>query len=613
MAQVPRPLAAMITRMTSPSTVHALESSQSSAGGVAQTDNFLLQVADAVNTTLDLDTLLGRVAELVRQVIPFEVFAILLLNEKTQELRIRFQIGHPKEVEKVRIKVGEGVTGIAAQRREPILVNDVRADSRYIGQPGIAAELAIPLITKNKVIGVIDIESSQPGFFNEDHKRLLSLVASRIASGIENARLYTRVFRQAKTLTVLNEISRELTSILHVDELLKRVGELISRLIDYQMFSVLELEDNKLRHLFSLRFNEAIQIKHDIPLGEGVVGHAALYREPVLVPDVTKDSRYIQLNPETRSELAVPLIYKDRVLGVLDIEHTRRGYFTEDHMRTITTLAAQVAIAIENARLYERVERQERRLKKDLELARELQVRLLPASYPKLRNAEVFARFVPAQAISGDMYDFLNYPARDGSGARTALAIGDVSGKGAPAALYAAMVAGILRSHAADQPGPAEMLGRINASLSEHRIDAQFVAITYALWHDDSLLLQIANSGLPRPVFVRDGEVHRIEAVGLPLGLFDAAEYDEMTFQCRPGDLVVFFSDGLVDARNRNGELFGREGIERVVAANAGASAEAVINAIFQAVSRFSAGTSTYDDQTAVALRIVEPRKRAGE
>lgn len=569
-----------------------------------ETDHFLLQVADAVNTTLDLDTLLERVAELVRRVIPYEVFAILLLNDKTQELRIRFHIGHPKEVEKFRIRVGEGVTGVAAQRREPVLVNDVLRDSRYIGLPGINSELAIPLITKNKVIGVIDMESKQAGFFTEEHKRLLSLVASRIAAGIENARLYTRVARQAKTLTVLNEISRELTSILNVDQLLKRIGELTSRLIDYQMFSILELIDNKLVHRFSLHFNEAIQIKHDIPIGEGFVGYAALHREAVLVPDVTKDARYIQLNPETRSELAVPLIYKDRVIGVLDIEHTRKGYFTEDHMRTITTLAGQVAIAIENARLYEHVERQERRLQKDLELARELQGRLLPATFPALKNAEIFARFIPARAIGGDLYDFLNYPAHGDSEARTGLVIGDVSGKGAPAALYAAMVSGVVRSHATDQPGAAEMLSRINGSLHEHRIDGQFVSIIYALWHDHSRLVQIANSGLPRPIFVRNGELNRVEAVGLPLGLFDSATYDEVTFECLPGDLIVFFSDGLVDARNTAEELFGRDGIEKVVAENAGGSAEEIVNAIFHAVASFSTRMETYDDQTVVALKV---------
>src|SRR5579863_2234188 len=426
----------------------------------------LLEVADVLATSLDLDTTLRRVAEVVRKVIDYEIFAILLLNEKTQELRMRFQTGYPPEfAERARVKVGEGVTGRAAQSRQAVLVDDVTQDPTYIaGVPNVRSELAVPLITKNRVIGVIDLEGREPGYFNEEHKRLLTLVASRIAGGIENAQLYTRTTRQARILVLLNEIARELSSILNLDELLSRVAELLRKLIDYQMFSILLLDSSgeTLQHRFSLRFNENIHLKNDIPMGRGLVGAAAQSKQAVLVPDVCKDPRYIEGNPETRSELAVPLIYKDKVIGVLDLEHTRRGFFTDDHKRTVTTLAAQVAIAIENARLYEQIASQEKRLERDLEMARQLQFRLLPPVLPKLAHLDIAAKFVPARAIGGDLYDFVNY-----SLSRTAIVIGDVSGKGAPAAIYAALVSGILRSHAPIEPGPSEMLSAVNFSLGE--------------------------------------------------------------------------------------------------------------------------------------------------
>jgi len=566
-------------------------------------DPLLLEVADVVNTTLDLDTTLRRVAELVRKVIDYEIFAILLLNEKTQELRFRFQVGYTKEVaERLRIRVGEGVTGIAAQRREAILVADVSTDPRYISAvPNVHSELAVPLIVKNRLIGVIDIESPQLNHFTEEHKRLLTLIASRMAVGIENARLYTRTTRQARTLVLLNEIARELTSILNVDELLKRIAELLSRLIDYQMFSILLVDPagDKLQHRFSQRFLENIQLKHDIPMGRGVVGAAAELKQAVLVPDVTKDPRYIKLNPETRSELAVPLIYKDKVIGVLDLEHTRRGFFTEDHRRTVTTLAAQVAIAIENARLYEEIARQEKRLERDLAMARTLQVRLLPPAVPKLAHLDIAAKFVPARAIGGDLYDFVGY-----SLSRTAIVIGDVSGKGAPAAIYAALVSGILRSHAPIEPGPAEMLSAVNFSLGERRIEGQFVSLIYAVWDDRSRTLQVSNSGLPRPIYFHDGKLEIIEATGLPLGLFDEAEYDEFSFKAKPGDLFLFFSDGILDASNQAGDLFGRERVGEIVAAHPSASVDDVVKLIFEAVNEHAAGGEAFDDQTVVAIRV---------
>jgi sigma-B regulation protein RsbU (phosphoserine phosphatase) len=570
----------------------------------------LLEVADVVNTTLDLDTTLRRVAELVRKVIDYEIFAILLVNEKAQDLRIRFQVGYAREVaERIKIKIGQGVTGLAAQRREAILVDDVSKHPEYI--PAVAnvrAELAVPLIVKNRVIGVLNLEAQEAGRFTEEHKRLLTLIGSRMAVGIENARLHTRTTRQARTLVLLNEIARELTSILNVDELLKRIAELLSRLIDYQMFSILLVDaaGEKLQHRFSLRFQENIQLKHDVPLGKGLVGDAAQRRQAVLVADVSKDPRYILLNPETRSELAVPLIYKDKVIGVLDLEHTRRGFFTEDHKRTVTTLAAQVAIAIENARLYEEIARQEKRLERDLALARELQFRLLPQSLPKLADLDLAAKFRPARAIGGDLYDFVNY-----SQARLGMVIGDVSGKGAPAAIYAALVSGILRSHAPIEPGPAEMLRAVNFSLGERRIEGQFVSLIYAVWDDRNRSLQVANSGLPRPLYCHDGKIEVIEATGLPLGLFDDAEYDEFTFKAKPGDMFVFFSDGILDARNKAGDMFGRTRVEQVIAGCAEISADCVVKALFKAVTEHAAGEEAFDDETVVAIRVKgEPKRK---
>ncbi len=570
-------------------------------------DRYLLEVADAVNTTLDLNTLLQRIAEMLKRLLDYEIFAILLLNEKTQELRVRFQVGHPPEVaERIRIKVGKGVTGQAVLRREAVLVNDVSAEQNFINSaPGVRSELAVPLIAKNKVIGVLDVEAAQPGAFTDEHKHLLTLFASRIAIGIENARLYTQVARQARQLTLLTEISRELTSILNLDQLLKRVADLVARIIDYEMFSILLLDPTGqlLQHRFSLRFKENVHLKHEIPIGQGLVGYAAQTGQAVLVPDVSKDSRYIMANPETRSELCIPLIYKEKVIGVLDIEHTRRGFFNDDHVRIMTTMAAQVAIAIENATLYERIARQEQRLEHDFALARELQFRLLPQKLPKLKNAEVAARFSPARQIGGDLYDFLKYSGHGNIG----IAVGDVSGKGAPAAIYAALVSGITRSHSVEEPSAAGMLEAINLSLAERPIDAQYVSMIYAIWDDGQRTLQVANSGLPRPLHLRNGKFEEIPVTGLPIGLFSNATYEEHNVRCKPGDVFLFLSDGITDATSAAGNMFGRGRLEKTVLKYAGGSADEIAQAIFTAVSEHAKGVDAFDDQTIVVLKVKGP------
>jgi sigma-B regulation protein RsbU (phosphoserine phosphatase) len=574
-------------------------------------DGFLLEVAEAVNTTLDLETLMRRISELVRRIIHYDVFAILLLNEKKQELRIRFQVGHSQEVaDSIRVKVGEGITGMAALRGEPVLVNNVLHEPGYIASGvKVLSELAVPLIVKGRTIGVIDVEASESNFFSEEHRSVLMLIATRVAVAVENARLYTRVSRQAKQLTLLNEISRELTSILNLDHLFQRVADLLQRLLDYQMFSILLLDEQRtrLQHRFSLRFKESVQIKHDIPLGRGLVGLAAEQNQTLLVPDVRRDPRYFQLNPETQSELVVPLVYKGQVIGVLDLEHIKRDYFTEEHARMMKTLAAQVAIALENARLYEKIEKQEQRLEKDMSLARELQYRLFPHRTPHLRNAELAARTVPARTIGGDLYDYLALP----GGGQTALIVGDVSGKGAPAAIYAALVSGILRSHVDEASGAAEMLRAVNVSLAERPIAAQFVCMTCALWDDAAMTLRIAGSGLPLPMRCRaSGRSAAVDATGLPLGLFPDAGYDEVTFQAAPGDVFLFVSDGITDAQNAAASSFGIGRLSRLLERVRRNSAAEIVGAVFDEVNRFVGDVEAFDDQTVAVLKIKDSAEK---
>ncbi len=574
--------------------------------------DFLHKLADALNTTLDLNTLMHRVADLVRAVIDYKIFAILLINERAEDLRMRFQIGHSTEVERMRIKLGRGVSGQAALQRKSILVEDVAQSENYIdANPNVRSELAVPLIIKNKVIGVIDIQSEQVGYFTLEHQRLLELVASRMAIAVENARLYTRVSRQAQTLGVLNDISREITSILDPNDLLERIAHLLKRVIDFQMFSILlwNHRTQHFEHSFSSRFGERVIRERIIALGEGLIGTSAQLREPVLAPDVRKDSRYIEANPEVRSELAVPLVYKGEVIGVLDLEHTRVNYYNEDHQRTLSTLGSQIAISIANARLYQRIHEEEQRMERDLEMARQVQLRLMPSRPPKLERAEIAAQFVAARSIGGDVYDYLDY----GPG-RVGVALGDVSGKAAPAALYAALISGILRSLAPQHLSPAEMLAALNDQLQERKLDSQYVTMLMAVWDDSNQTLQIANAGSVQPLFVAANPaneqrptVRTINAEGFPLGLFPNAEYEEFTLSTQPGDLIVFFSDGIVDAINADSEMFGDDRLKELLESQRQPTARSTVDAILQAVTDFQAGTAHFDDETIVVLRVLEP------
>ena len=562
--------------------------------------DFLLEVSDATAATLDLDQLLANVAEIIQRVLPYEVFAILLYNERRHDLRIRYAVGHREEVvQNLSVKLGEGVTGTAAVRREPVLVGDVRNDSRYLNTiDAVRTELAVPMTARGRLVGVIDLQSTRLNAYTEYDRTLLRLLAGRVSIAIDNARLYRRVERQNRTLKTLANLSREFSSILDLNELLGKIATTVRAVINYDAFSILAVDQQAkaLRHLFSLRYDQRVNIDN-VPLGKGITGAAAESRDVVRVHDTAKDERYIASHPDVRSEVAVPLIMQDRVVGVMDLESDRVGYFSDDHVRTLALLAPQVASSVENARLYEELAVRERSLEEDLKAARELQRILIPDAAPEIEGLEAAVRLRPAREISGDIYEIFRHP--DGP---AVIAFGDVSGKGAAAALYGSLVSGLLRSIAPRRRRPANLLMAVNEALIERRVEARYVTLCVLLWDPATRQFVIANAGALPPMICRAREILKIRAEGVPLGLLDAREYEELVFQAEPGDVLLLYSDGITDHLNPNGVEYGRRRLADVVKAGCGRHSRDLVEAILADLDRWS--TTAFDDQTLFAMKV---------
>jgi sigma-B regulation protein RsbU (phosphoserine phosphatase) len=562
--------------------------------------DFLLEVSAAITLTLDLDQLLANVAEIVQKVLPYDLFAILLYNDRRRDLRIRYAVGHRDEVVRnLSIAVGEGITGIAAASREPVLVADVRNDARYLNTvDAVRTELAVPMTARGKLVGVIDMQSARVNAYTEYDRALMRLIAARVSIAIDNARLYRRVERQNRTLKTLANISREFSSLLDLNELLSKIATTMRDLMDYDAFSILSVDHQAkaLKHLFSIRYDQRVNIDN-VPLGKGLTGAAAESREVVRVHDTAKDPRYICSHPDIRSEVAVPLIVQDRVVGVMDLESNRIGYFSDDHVRTLALLAPQVASSVENARLYAELAQRERRMEEDLEAARELQRILLPDSEPDIEGLEAAVRLRPAREISGDIYDI--FEQREG---QTVIAMGDVSGKGAAAALYGGLMSGLLRTLAPRRPRPAELMRALNDALVERRVEARYVTLGLLLWDATTRRIVMANAGAIPPMICRGNEILKIRVEGVPLGLLDAREYEEVTFQAEPGDTIVLYSDGITDHINASGTEFGRGRLAQLVRSNCHISADALILEIFKELDKFS--TVAFDDQSVFVMKV---------
>lgn len=564
--------------------------------------DFLLGVADATSETLDLDRLLANVASIIKEVVPIDVFAILLYSEKAHGLRIRYSIGHRDEVVRnLVIPLGEGITGAAAATRLPILVDDVRGDLRYISSlDAVRSELAVPMMARGKIVGVIDVQSTRVKAYTEHDRALLRLLASRVAVSIDNARLYRRVERQNRTLRVLAHLSQEFSSILDLDELLSKIAKTVRALINYDAFSIMlvDTERRLLRHRFSERFDKRVDLDN-VPLGKGITGAAAESRRPVRVNDTLADPRYIASHPEIRSEVAVPLVVHDRVVGVLDVESERIGYFSDEHVRMLTLLAPQIASSVENARLYEELNQRERRMEQDLKAARKLQSVLLPRKAPEIRGLDIAIRGRAAREITGDVYDFFEH-----SNEYSVLAFGDVSGKGAAAALYGALVSGLLRILAPRRRGPAALLRSLNEALLERKVDAQYATLLVMLWESSTCKLTIANAGAEPPLICRGGEVHKPRVEGVPIGLLDDQEYEETVFETHPGDVLLFYSDGVEDQLNSRGEEFGQERLIRSLKRHCALPPQALTDELFNELDAYMDGTPRTDDQTIIVARV---------
>jgi sigma-B regulation protein RsbU (phosphoserine phosphatase) len=563
----------------------------------------LVEIGEEINSSLDLDEVLRKTAALVKRLVDYEIFSVLLVDESTRRLYHRFTIGYGDGGGKDWvIPIGQGITGTAAATGRAVRVPDVREDPRYINLiDSVRSELVVPLMVKGQAIGVLDIQSTQVDYFTRDQQSVLTLMASRLATAIENARLFERVRSQADTLLVLNEVGREANSILAVEELLRRAAELVKRVIDYQILGILLYDGaaKVYRHRLDVKYGQSAQGKLRVTPNEGIVGAAIAAKVPVRVADVTLDPRYIAVNPETRSELAIPMLNQGRVIGVLDLESPQVNYFTEQHEQTLTILAAHLAVSLENARLYEKLARDEARMERELAAAQRLQTALLRPVPDTDYGLDITARIHSAREVCGDLYDFLSYGTQ-----QLGVALGDVSGKGSAAALYGAVATGILRSLSPHKLQPAELLRQLNQLVCDRRVEGRYMTICFATWQKARRTLRLANAGQTQPLLWKDGHVEQIKLTGFPIGIFDDATYEEWNVRLKPGDILVFFSDGLTEAANREGKFFGTHRLMDLLAAHPDLRSSEIAARMLEEVDKFTQGGAITDDRTLVVMKV---------
>ncbi|MEP6914130.1 MAG: GAF domain-containing SpoIIE family protein phosphatase [Acidobacteriota bacterium] len=568
----------------------------------------LFDLGRRVTAVLDFDTLLAEIPRLIGRLISFEAFAVYLLDERRGVLRSAYAVGYPESAKAVRLKPGAGLVGVAVETEQPVLVNDLASDPRYIEfVPGMNSEIVVPLMHKSRTIGALNILSRNPDQFTARDVAIVRQFAAHVAVALVNARLFEVSRRDADAFETLAEIGREVAAVLDLDELFLRIAQLTKRVIDYRTFGILLLDEGRgeLEMKLAVQYGEKVDVPR-VRLGEGLIGYAALHRETVLVSDVSQDPRYINLVPDVRSELAIPMLLQDRCIGAIDLESPELDAFSKRDVEILTLLASQAAVAIENARLYKEVRANEERLEKELRFAQRVQTALLPAGPPKrLKGIEVAALFASAHELGGDFHDYLAPEANT-----LVVAVGDVSGKGVPAALYSAFAAELVRGrtfrrrYLPDRSSPAGVLSSVNTILQERQLEEYYCTLCYTVFDLKRRILTLANSGLPYPIRCSGDTCAQIELPGVPLGSFPGSTYDELTFPLLLGDLFVLCTDGVFESMNGQGQEFTGARLIEVVGRLRDQPPAKVVEGIFDAVHEWRGETPPNDDMTAVAVRI---------
>jgi len=573
----------------------------------------LFDLGRRVTSVLELEELLPKIPELIARLIPFDAFGVYLYDERREELRLEYAEGYPDREAGFRIKAGEGIVGRAVMQLQPIVVDNAADDPHYIEVvPGMVSDLVVPLTYKSRSVGALNVLSHNEGQYGERDVQILRQFGAHVAVALENARLFEQARRDADAFETLAEIGREVAALLDLDELLPRIAQLAKRVVGYRTFGILLLnEDTRaLEMRVAVQYGEKVSLPH-VKLGEGLVGYAALHREAVVVPDVSQDPRYIKVVEDVRSELAVPLLLKDRCIGVFDLESPELDAFSKRDVEILTLLASQAAVAIENARLYAEVSDTEARLEKELRFAQRVQAALLPTELPKrLKGVDVAAAFSAARELGGDFHDFLSPESNT-----LVVALGDVSGKGVPAALYSVFAGELVRGrtfrrrYVPERSTPAGVLSSMNTILHQRQLEEYYCTLIYAVFDVKRRSLTLSNSGVPYPVHCSADRCGLIELPGVPLGSFFGSTYDEITVPIAPHDVFVFCSDGVSEAMNTRGEEFTSARLMEVVKENRAQNARDIVQAVVSAVEAWRDGAPPNDDMTVVALKFNIPER----
>jgi len=413
---------------------------------------------------------------------------------------------------------------------------------------------------------------------------------------------------RVERLALLLSVARDLSSILDLDRLLNEVSRLLQDIVPFEHFSLFlyDKERKELTWRVGIGYaDESRRWLQRIPVTKGLVGRSIRTLSSVLSHDVSAEPDFLPAKTDRgeipRSALAVPLVHQGSAVGVMTVESTRRGDFDTEQEQMLAALGGTLAIAIVNARLYEELRARERKLDNDFQLAKQVQRSMLPDEPPSIPGFDIGTAYHPADNLSGDFYDFLRLPST-----QRGLLIADVAGKGVGAAMIMAGARGAVRSAAQQQERPSSVLQAVNRRLFRDIQRNVYVTMCYGVLDPTERTFTYSSAGHFPPVLVREnGEVEYLEVGSTALGMFDGTRFEEESVQLHSGDLLCFYTDGIVDAFDDQDQVYGEARLDKSLVATRRLPAAEISRLLVDSVEEFSRGRAQHDDMTVIVLKSV--------
>ena len=410
-------------------------------------------------------------------------------------------------------------------------------------------------------------------------------------------------------LRMLLDITKTISRSLDLEEVLTLVMDTLGSLMHYDAAGIYLIEsivsDEETEYIFKSKAIRGYQISFEmieprLKVGEGFIGHVAQTRKPLISADVLQDSRYFQARELTRSEMVAPIISNDEVIGVFDLESDSLNAYDEDDLSVLQLLASQVAIIIEKVQLHEQVV-ENNRLQTQLEIARQVQLELLPAADPQFEGFDISAYIFPTEEVSGDYYDWVKM-----FDDQIGIVVADAVGKGIPAALLMAFLRASLRSSVQVGYAPHIAMSKVGNLLWDSVEDNQFITAIYGILDATNRTFVFSNAGHNPPLLIKpNGEYRYVEYGDLPLGMFYDSRYHQHFIKFEESQVMVLYTDGITESANTSGEEYGNDRFAKRVLEGIDLPAKELIDFIRKGVADFTERKFLDDDGTLYIVKAV--------